>query len=546
MITHLGVRGLIGSDRVRLAATIGLSTLAGLCGVGLLATSAWLLSRAAEHPPVLYLMVAIVGVRAFGLGRAVVRYLDRLVGHDVALRLQGRLRRQTYAALARSTWLGRRGGDLLTRVITDVAASQDLVVRAVVPLASAAAVTVAATAMIMVLLPSAGLAVLIAVVVGGAVVPVVIGRLVARTEASLAPLRGRLAEVLGDAERAATDLLLFDATPATLAVIAEVDAELRRAERRAAFWAGLTGAGQVLCTGLAVIGALWAGASALGSGDRMPVLLAVLVLTPLALHEVLATVPPAVQAWTRSVSSLRRVAQVLHAPPIGAGEPGTPGAGWTPTTVQGSIELTGLTAGWPGAAPVVRRLDLVVRAGERVALVGPSGVGKTTVAATVLGLLAPVAGSVAVAGSVGYLAQDAYVFDTTAAENAGLGRLDATPTEIAAALQAARLDLVPGRLVGANGSRLSGGEQRRLALSRLLLRDDPVMILDEPTEHLDRSTADALIDDLWVRTVDRAVLVITHDPALITRCDRIVTLALVGAERGVTVELPASTLSPRL
>lgn len=524
---------LVRSDTTRLVATVGLSVLTGLCGVGLLATSAWLLSRAAEHPPVLYLMVAIVGVRAFGLGRAVFRYAERLVGHDVALRLQGRLRARTYAALSRSAWLGRRGGDVLSRVITDVAAIQDLVVRAVVPVLSATVVLTAAITVIMIMLPAAGLVVLGASVVGGAVVPVVAGRLAARAEQSLAPLRGRLAAVIGEADRAAIDLILFDATWTAARAADDVDAELRRAEQRTAFWSGWAAAGQVLATGVAVLGALWAGASAVAAGTVAPVLLAVLALTPLALHEVLATLPPAVQAWTRSRSALGRVDDLLAAPPIGAGgtteSAETTGADDPGRVTTSRIELTRVSVGWPGAAPVVVDLDLTVRAGERVALVGPSGVGKTTVAATVLGLLAPVAGSVTVRGSVGYLAQDAHVFDTTVAENTGIGRRGATAVEIETALRAARLPLPPGRLVGANGNRLSGGEQRRLALSRLLLRDDAVIVLDEPTEHIDRPTADALVADLWDRTTGRAVLVITHDPVLIARCDRVVELVPAAA-----------------
>ena len=145
-------------DRGRLLGAIGLGALASACGVALMGTSAWLLSRAAEHPPVMYLMVAIVAVRAFGLGKACFRYAERLVGHDLALRLQAALRLETYRALARSTWVGRRSGDLLSRVVNDVEAVQDLVVRAVVPMASAGLVAVATGIVLTVLSPAAGVA----------------------------------------------------------------------------------------------------------------------------------------------------------------------------------------------------------------------------------------------------------------------------------------------------------------------------------------------------------------------------------------------------
>ena len=159
-----------------------------------------------------------------------------------------------------------------------------------------------------------------------------------------------------------------------------------------------------------------------------------------------------------------------------------------------------------------------------MALVGPSGIGKTTVAATVLGLIPARAGTVQVAGRIGYLAQDAHIFTTTIAENVRIGNRDATPSDVAAALTRAGLGLDPERIVGEAGDTLSGGEARRLALSRLLVGDFQVLLLDEPTEHLDSATATALIDDIWTGTAASPVLVITHDPALIARCDRVVTL----------------------
>ena len=129
-------------------------------------------------------------------------------------------------------------------------------------------------------------------------------------------------------------------------------------------------------------------------------------------------------------------------------------------------------------------------------------------------------------GRVGYLAQDAYLFDTTVAENVRIGRRDATDAEIADALARARVALPVERLVGVHGTAVSGGEARRIALARLVVGNANVLILDEPTEHLDAPTAAALIDDLWATAEAgrAAVLVITHDPALAARCDRVVTL----------------------
>ncbi|HVK34480.1 MAG TPA: thiol reductant ABC exporter subunit CydC [Microlunatus sp.] len=514
---------LLTSRPRQLVRAVLLGALASGAGVALIGTAAWLLSRAAEQPPVMYLMVAIVGVRAFGIGKGVLRYAERLDSHDLALRLQAGLRLDTWRALTRSTWVGRRGGDLLSRVVNDVEAIQDLVVRVGVPFASAGLVATATTIVIAVLSPGAGVLLAFSVVLAGVVLPWLTARLAARSVGALAPLRGELAHVAIEASDAAPDLVAYGATDAVLARITAVDDRLRRAEQRAAWATGLAGFGQVLAAGVAVIGGLLVGAVQVISGVLAPVQLAVLVLTPLALHEVLSTLPAAALAWRRSRVALGRVREVLIAPTVGSPDHlmSGDGAGGAP-----GIAVTGLSAGWPGHDPAVVGLDLRVTAGEKVALVGPSGVGKTTVAATALGLLPPLTGRAAVTGRVGYLAQDAYLFDTTVAENVRIGRRKATDAEIADALTRARVAMPVDRLVGVHGTAVSGGEARRIALARLLVGDANVLILDEPTEHLDAPTATALIDDLWAtaEASRAAVLVITHDPALAARCDRVVAL----------------------
>lgn len=153
--------------------------------------SAWLLSRAAEHPPVLYLEVAAVGVRFFGISRGVFRYAERLVGHDVALRMQSALRLETYRRLARTTLLGTRRGDLLTTVIADVEAVQDLIVRVVIPFASASLVILATSAMLGVFSPGSAAVLLVSSVLAGAVVPLLAQRASRRADAAAVPARGR-------------------------------------------------------------------------------------------------------------------------------------------------------------------------------------------------------------------------------------------------------------------------------------------------------------------------------------------------------------------
>ena len=506
-----------GWARIALAAL--LAALASLSSVALMGVSGWLLSRAAEHPPVMYLTAAAVAVRAFGISRGVFRYLERLVGHEVGLGLQSALRLETYRTLARTTLLGRRRGDLLTRIVADVDAVLDLVVRVLLPFASGVFVIGATTVVIGAFAWPAALALLLSALLAGALAPWLAARLSARADAASVPARGELATLVHEVARTAPDLVAYEADEATLARLAEADARLAALDARAAWTRGLATALQALAAGVAVIAGLWFGTQAVRAGTLDHTMLAVLTLVPLALHEVFNDFTKAAQTWTRARVALDRVRELLAEPPLGSGDLPASDPVATPRLAVGD-----LTIGWPGAAPLASGLDLRIGPGESVALVGPSGVGKTTLAATVLGLIPPVAGTVEVDGRVGYLAQDTHVFSTTVTENVKIGHRDATDAEVAAALDRVRLDVDPGRLVGELGTALSGGEQRRLGLARLVVGNAQVLILDEPTEHLDPETATALLDDVWAAAGDKPLLVITHDPDVVARCDRVVLL----------------------
>ncbi|MHA6513195.1 thiol reductant ABC exporter subunit CydD [Tessaracoccus sp. Z1128] len=520
--------------RSRFLLAILVASLASASSVALMGVSAWLISFAAMAPPVLYLQPAAVGVRAFGISRGVFRYVERLVGHDVALRLQGALRVRLYDKLSGTTLIGRRRGDLLTRVVADVAAIQDLVVRVVIPLVSAATVVLAAVLILAVVNWPSATALLVTALLAGVVLPLWTQRVSRGVDTAAVPTRGRLADGVRELARTSGDLVAYGAQGPTLSRLLAVDDELRAQEAHGAWIRGVATAGQVVAAGVAVLAALWFGTGAVASGELDPRFLAVLALTPLALHEVLATFAQAAQTYTRSRSALDRLDEVLAEPAVGSGDAAADGDG------APGLEVTGVAVGWPGAGPVQHGVDLVVEPGEQVAVVGPSGVGKTTLAATVMGLIPPLAGEVRRCGRVGYLAQDAHIFATTVAENVRIGNRDATDDDIRAALARAGLQMDPQRRIGEAGMTLSGGERRRLALSRLLVGAPDLVILDEPTEHLDRETATALMDDVWREFAAVPVLVLTHDPDLIARCTRVHTLAVAPGEP------PAAGVEPDL
>ncbi|MFT8394637.1 thiol reductant ABC exporter subunit CydC [Propionibacterium sp.] len=513
------IRRLIGSvprGGRRLGMSILLAFFAAGSSVGLMGLSGWLLSRAAEHPPVMYLLAASVGVRFFGIGRAVWRYLERLVGHDLALRMEGSLRETVYARLTGTTLLGRRQGDLLVRCTADVDSVMDVVVRVVVPFTSSVLVIIGTAAMLAYFCPPAALIVLVMSLLAGLVMPWAGARLSLRADQVSVPLRGELAAQVHEVVRCASDIVAFGAQHEALEELRRTDAALGAAEARGAWTRGVASAGQMLACGFSVTGALLVGGPAVASGALLGRALALVVLTPLALHESFGDLGQSAQTFTRTRTALGRVIALLTEPPVGHGDRVV-----DPTGGSRELDVEHLDAGWPDGPVIVRDVSMHLPPGGRLALTGSSGVGKTTVAATIMGLIDPHAGQVHAPAAIGYLAQDAHIFATSVAENVRIGDKDATDAQVRAALDEAGLCTMDlQRVVGEQGATLSGGEARRLALARVLVgrSADRLIILDEPTEHLDNETAEAIMADLWAGVGDAAVLVISHDPGLVAAC----------------------------
>ncbi|WP_245592650.1 thiol reductant ABC exporter subunit CydC [Actinomadura rifamycini] len=551
--------------RGRLAVSVVFGVLALGSGVALMGTSAWLISRAAQHPPVLMLMVAIVAVRAFGIGRGVFRYVERLVGHDATFRILADLRARVYERLERLAPAGLpafRGGDLLARLVDDVDAVQDLYLRTLLPCAVAAVVGGASVGVAWALLPAAGAVLLAALLAAGLAAPWLSAAVARRAERRTADLRGELASHVVDTLHGAPELIAYGAAPARLAEAARIDREFTRATARSAGTAGLGAALSALAGGLAVWGGLATGVPAVRDGTLDGVLLAAVVLLPLAAFEVVNGLPLAAQYLERVRASAARVFAVLDGPaPVrDPDEPVRLPEG--PHTVR----VTDLRARWTPDGPwALDGVSLDLAPGRRVAVVGPSGSGKSTLASVLLRFLEPAGGRVTLNGTdvrdlagddlrtvVGLCAQDAHLFDSTIGENLRLARRSATDAEIRDALRRARLlewvDALPSGLdtrVGEHGAQVSGGQRQRIALARALLAGFPVLLLDEPAEHLDTATADALTADLLAATEDaagqgRTTLLVTHRLAGLDAVDEIIVLDRGRiADRGTHAELAA-------
>jgi thiol reductant ABC exporter CydC subunit len=517
---------------------------ASVAAIALTATSAWLISRASQRPPVLSLTIGVVAVQAFALARSVFRYLERLVSHDAALRALAAMRVTAYRRLERLAPAGLptfRSGDLVSRLVADVDGIADRWLRILLPYTTAAVAGAGTVCFVALLLPSAALVLAASLVVAVVVAPWAAGTAARQAERRIAPRRGELTVAALDLLRCCAELLAFGAAPAGLDRAAAADRALGQAEGRSALGRGIAASVTSLAAGASVWACVVLGVPAVRSGALPGVALAVLVLTPLAAHEVFGALAPAAQQLPRIRASASRVQAVLRQPdPVR--EPASP---WPAPAPPYDLLIEGLSARWEAAGPdVLSGIDLSVPAGRRVAVVGPSGAGKTTLAMVLLRFLDPSAGRVSLGGTditrldgdtvrtiVGLCAQDAHVFDTTLGENLRLARREATDEQIREALRRAGLlgwvESLPAGLdtdVGEHGVRLSGGQRQRLSLARVLLADFPILVLDEPAEHLDERTADELTRDLLAATEGRTILLITHRGAGLRQVDEIVRI----------------------
>ncbi len=537
---------LLAPHRRPLALAVGAGALTPLAGVLLVAVSTYLISRTALRPNLLDLTAVIVSVRALSILKGLSRYVERLAGHDVALRVVVDLRHHAYLRLLPQAPAGLarwRSGDVLARVVADVERLQLALVRGLLPMLGGVLASLALVLVATVLLPPAGPILLLGLAAAGLVVPAVALRLARRPEQRLARSRGALTAELVELLQAAPELRLLGQLGPAEDRVTDLDAEVVAADRAGIARLGGSDALVQLLLGVTVIGLVLVGVPAVVAGNLDGVLLASLLVLALAAAEAVGPLPMASRALVTAGTAATRLREILEVPPP-APDP-VPAAGPPRAAPAGPLVLDRASATYPGSTtPAVHDLALTLSPGRRVAVVGRSGAGKSTLAALTVRFLDPDSGRVlladtplselagdAVRGRVALSPQDAHVLAATIVDELRLAAPQAEDAELHAALTAARLDELVAALprgwdtpIGENGSRLSGGQRHRLALARTLLVGAPLLVLDEPTADLDAVAGRAFLSDALSSAGERGVLLLTHDLRALPIVDEVVVV----------------------
>ncbi|GAA2245656.1 thiol reductant ABC exporter subunit CydC [Rarobacter faecitabidus] len=527
-------------SKVARAILLGTGALGSAVALG--AASAWLIARASQMPPVLTLSVVVVSVRAFGISRGVFRYLERLASHQVALGTMGDLRTALYQRLSGGpvgAVTALRRGDLLARVGADVDHVGDVVVRGIIPAGISAAVSLLTVIGIGLLLPEAALFLAIGLAIAGILAPSLTARGARDAERDGARARADVTARALDLIEHSPQIIVAGRFGDQLAALTAADRSWQASTRRGAQSLGAGAAAGMAGLAIAVIGALLTGIPAVQSGRLSEVALAVVVLTPLAAFESTTVLPAAAIQFYRSTVAAGRLME-LWDQVGGDGERALARAEVTDPAL--ALELDDVVIGWPSSGMRARVGSLQVQRGGSTVIHGPSGAGKTTLLMTMAGLVPAISGTVRGSAGAAFTAEDAHVFHTTVLENLRVARGDVTEDEALRALDltglrpwlAAQPDGL-ATMIGPDASTISGGERRRLLIARALLNRSPILLIDEPAEHLDSAGVAALLADLLTlprRTADEefpvsAVVIASHHEPAPGLADQVIELGEV-------------------
>jgi thiol reductant ABC exporter CydC subunit len=539
---------------IAIGALLGAAAIAS--NVGLMAVSAYLISKAAVVSNVAAVALAITAVRVLAIARAVLRYLERYATHRATLRILAGLRAWFYAAiepLAPARLSAFHSGDLLARIVADVDSLEDLYVRVLVPPVAAALVTLGASLLLGAFDPLLGLVLLAFLAITGLVLPLATRQLTRGPSAAAVVARAEAHALLVDQVRGVADLVVLGEGDRHRARTLRAGHELDRAVERLAAVRGLNTALVALCSGLAGVAVLALSIPLVSGGRLDGVILATITLAAIASFEAVVPLSQSAQLLDTTGHAAARLFELVDAEPE-VGDPVDP----APPPATHDLEIKGLRFRYGPTEPwVLDGFDLAIPAGTSLALVGPSGAGKSTLVDLLLRFREYRDGAILIGGRdirdyraddvramLGVVSQRVHLFNATVRDNLALADADATDTEIEAACRIAQVHDTIVALpegyetrIGEDGVRLSGGERQRLAIARAILKDAPILVLDEATANLDVATESRLLEALVPFMAGRTTLVISHRPTVAGRVDRVVVLGNDAATESAAIAL---------
>lgn len=518
--------------------------------IGLMAAAAFIIASAALHPSIADLAVAIVGVRFFGIARGVFRYLERLVSHRINLSLLAQLRVWFYRSiepLAPARLTSYRSGDLLSRIVGDVETLQNFFVRVIAPPAVALIIAASMTIYLSSFSPMLASAVLMLMAVVGIIMPLVVQQISRQPGRQLVALRSELNLQLVDGLQGLTDLIAFGRERDQVDRVGALSRNLIRAQTRMALIGATQNAVGVLLTNFTMWIVLVMAVPLVTAGQLSGVFLPVLALAALASFEGVLNLPPAFQYLESNLEAARRLFEIVEAEPDSIVRT-SDRLGSIDSDVKLPLEISIKNLGFryrPDEPLVLDRFSCDLRSGRSVAIVGSSGAGKSSVINVLLRLWDYQQGQISLNGRdlreydpdrvrqlIGVVPQRTHLFNASIRDNLLIARPDATEAEMIRSTRQAELHAFIQSLpqgydtpIGEQGLLLSGGERQRLAIARALLRDAPILILDEATANLDPVTERSVLSALQSNAADRALLMVTHRLNWLEKVDEIIVLS---------------------
>ena len=535
--------------QVALATLIGSGTIAS--SIALIGTSSWLISAAALHPSIAELQVAIVGVRFFGISRGVFRYFERLTSHQVTFSLLARLRTWFYEAiepLAPARLMKYRSGDLLSRVVSDVETLENFYIRVVLPPLVALIISLGASAYLGIFYAPLGWILFAFLLASGVALPLLTRFLSRNSGKKLVAARATLHTQLVDGIQGLSDILAFGQSAPRHAEIAEIGSYYGAEQQRESWLTGFHSGLSLLLTNLGMWTVLIIAIPAVEAEIISGVMLAALTMIALVSFEAVAPLPLASQMLGETNETAKRLFEIVDAKPeiVESGEKRIE------SSKKPSIEFSNLIFSYAeNDENALNDISFKVNGGKSLAVVGPSGAGKSTLMNLLLRFWDYREGEILlnehplrnygadnVRAQIAIIPQQAYFFNASVHDNLSLARPSANEDEIMNAAKQAQIhnfieNLPKGyeTFIGEQGARLSGGERQRLAIARAILKDAPILILDEPTANLDPITEQEVLTSLFSLMRGKTSLLITHRLIGLENVDKILVL-----ERGKIVQ----------